>query len=54
MLVGTMKNIIITIEGIITMFEYCPWSKYEKYGLHLDDKNAADIVFDDGCDSVNG
>ena len=49
-----MKNIIITIEGIITMCEYCSWSKYEKYDLHLHDENATDIVFDDECDTVNG
>ena len=53
-LLRQMKNVFITIEGIITMCEYCSWSKYEKYDLYLHDEDAADIVFDDECDMVNG
>ena len=49
-----MKNIFITIEGIITICEYCSWSKYKKYDLGLYDEDAAQIVFDDECNMVNG
>lgn len=52
-----MKNVFITIEGFITICEYCSWSKYKQYNdlyscLYGDD--GADYLFDDKCDTVNG
>ena len=52
-----MKNVIITIEGIITMCEYCSWSKDDQheemyYSLYGDDGSYR--LFDDYCNMFNG
>jgi hypothetical protein len=47
-----MKNVFITIEGIITICEYCSWSKYNSYKKDIYED--IDDIFDDDCYNVNG
>ena len=47
-----MKNVFIKVEGIITICEYCSWSKYNSYKKDIYDD--IDDIFDDDCYNVNG